>query len=97
MTLQETSLKEKEAIKIENDLKKLKSAVEKVKDPNARKKLMHHLHKLEKKLENQKEEALNRKRNLKTIYTVAIPFIIVFALLGGYYLVKNKDFFKNES
>ena len=52
MTLQETSLKEKEAIKIENDLKKLKSAVEKVKDPNARKKLMHHLHKLEKIVSN---------------------------------------------
>lgn len=92
MTLQE-NIQTEEIIKIENDLKKLKIAIEKVKDQSTRKKLIHLLHKLEKKLADQ-QKTEKQKRNLTTIYTVALPFIAIFALLGGYYLVKNKELFK---
>ena len=75
----------------DEDLLKLESVIKNVKDPNARKRLVHLQHGLKKKIKERKEAADNRKRSLTTAYMVIIPFTILFAIVGVYYFLKKEE------
>ena len=46
---------------------------------------------LEKKLRMKEEQEKNKTKSLKTIYLVAIPFILLFAAIGVYYWTKKEN------
>ena len=75
----------------DEDLTKLESVIKNVKDPNARKRLVHLQHGLKKKIKERKEAADNRKRSLTTAYMVIVPFTIIFAIIGVYYFLKKEE------
>jgi hypothetical protein len=75
----------------DDDLQKLDSVIKNVKDPNARKRLIHLQHGLKKKIKDRKEAADCRKRSLTTAYMVIIPFTIIFAIIGIYYFLKKEE------
>lgn len=75
----------------DEDLLKLESVIKNVKDPNARKRLVHLQHGLKKKIKERKEAADNRKRSLTTAYMVIIPFTILFAIVGVYYFLRKEE------
>ena len=80
----------------DEDLLKLESVIKNVKDPNARKRLVHLQHGLKKKIKERKEAADSRKRSLTTAYIVIIPFTILFAIVGVYYFLKKEELTKNN-
>lgn len=78
----------------DEDLQKLESVIKNVKDPNARKRLVHLQHGLKRKLKDRKELADCRKRSLTTAYMFIIPFTILFAIVGVYYFLKKEELSK---
>ncbi len=83
-----------ETIFKDEDLQKLESVIKNVKDPNARKRLVHLQHSLKKKIKDRKEAADCRKRSLTTAYMVIVPFTIIFAIIGIYYFLKKENIIK---
>ena len=81
----------------DEDLLKLESVIKNVKDPNAKKRLVHLQHGLKKKIKERKEAADSRKRSLTTAYIVIIPFTIIFAIVGIYYFLKKEELSKNTN
>ncbi len=75
----------------DEDLQKLESVIKNVKDPNARKRLVHLQHGLKKKIKDRKEAADCRKRSLTTAYMFIIPFTILFTIVGIYYFIKKEE------
>ena len=80
----------------DEDLQKLESVIKNVKDPNARKRLVHLQHGLKRKIKDRKEAADSRKRSLTTAYMVIIPFTILFAIVGVYYFLKKEELAKTK-
>jgi hypothetical protein len=80
-----------ETIFNDEDLLKLESVIKNVKDPNAKKRLVHLQHGLKRKIKDRKEAADCRKRSLTTAYMVIIPFTIIFAIVGIYYFLKKEE------
>lgn len=75
----------------DEDLQKLESIIKNVKDPNAKRKLIHLQHVLKKKIQDKKVAADNRKRSLTTAYMVIIPVTILFVIIGVYYFLKKEE------
>ena len=80
----------------DEDVLKLESVIKNIKDPNARKRLVHLQHGLKKKIKERKEAADCRKRSLTTAYMVIIPFTILFAIVGVYYFLKKEELLNNN-
>ena len=80
----------------DEDLQKLESVIKNVKDPNARKRLVHLQHGLKRKIKDRKEAADSRKRSLTTAYMVIITFTILFAIVGVYYFLKKEELAKTK-
>ena len=79
----------------DEDLLKLESVIKNIKDPNARKRLVHLQHGLKKKIKERKEAADSRKRSLTTAYKIIIPFTLIFVIIGVYYFMKKEGLTKN--
>ncbi len=75
----------------DEDLQKLENVIKNVKDPNARKRLVHLQHGLKKRIKDRKEALDSRKRFLTTTYMVIIPFTILFTIVGVYYFLKKEE------
>lgn len=90
-------MNQNEAVLNDNDLRKLEAVIKNIKDPNARKKLENLRYKLQKKVNKQKEATEMRNKNLKTAYIVAIPFAIIFAVIGVYYFLKKEQIPENQA
>ena len=86
-----------ETIFNDEDLLKLESFIKNVKDPNAKKRLVHLQHGLKRKIKDRKEAADCRKRSLTTAYMVIIPFTIIFAIVGIYYFLKKEELSNQKS
>ena len=84
-------MKTNETVFVDEDLVKLGAVIKNTKDQNTRKRLLQLQHSLQKKIQDRKEAADNRKRSFAVFsYMFIIPITIVFTLVGVYYFLQKE-------